>query len=147
MGYYINIEDSTFEIPADKLDDAYKAMCKLNESNEGKRGGSWPKPDPEPSGPHDGVWFAWMPWNYPEVCKDAQAIFEELGFYTHLDEEDGSLHIDGYDNKAGNEDLFLEAVSRFATGYITWRGEEGEQWMEEYGNESPTYKNGRVVYE
>jgi hypothetical protein len=137
MGYYVSIEESTFMIPAENLDAAYEDMCVLNYTvpNSQKQGGSYPGKDKAPEyGPHKSCWFSWMEWNYHETCKDAEKILQELGFYTHTD-EDGNLHIDGYDSKTGQEDLFLKSICSLAKGYIVWKGEEGEYWGETYGGD------------
>jgi hypothetical protein len=135
MGYYVSIEESTFMIPAENLDAAYKAMCQLNFTvpNSQKRGGSWPGKDNAPEfGPDKSTWFSWMEWDYHETCKDAGAILTKLGFYTEYDEA-GNLHIRGYDSKTGQEKLFLESICTLANGYIVWTGECGEYWGETYG--------------
>lgn len=118
MGYYVEIEKSTAVIPAANLDRAYQKMCALNTTHDHKkRGGS----------NHGGRWFSWMDANYPETCPDAAAVLEALGFETHY-ADNGDLHIDGYDNKSGQEDLFLHTIADDVTGEIEWRGEDGERW-------------------
>ena len=106
MGYYTKITDSTLTIPADNLEPAYQAMCKLNWNNSIKNGGRYPKnPDADDSAPRDDKWFSWMDWNYHETCSDAKSILEALGFETEL--TDDGLVIFGYDSKTGNEDVFI----------------------------------------
>lgn len=142
MGYYVSIEESTFQIPVENLDAAYKAMCELNYTvpNRQKRGWSSPGRDEAPEyGPHKCCWFSWMSWNYHETCKSAAGILEEVGFYTSID-KNGNLHIEGYDSKTGQEDLFLKAISTLSKGYIVWKGEEGEIWGETYGGEEVVVK-------
>jgi hypothetical protein len=143
MGYYVSIQESTFTIPAENLDAAYHEMCKLNHfvPNSQKHGGSWPGKDNAPEyGPHKCTWFSWMQWNYDETCKDADAILQELGFYTSYDDE-GNLNIDGYDSKTGQENLFLKSICSLAKGYIVWKGEEGEVWGETYGGDKVIVKH------
>ena len=143
MGYYVSIEESTFTIPVENLDAAYKAMCELNYTvpNSQKRGGSYPGKDKEPEyGPHKCCWFSWIDWNYNETCTSADDILQQLGFYTYIS-ENGNLHIDGYDSKTGQEDLFLKAISTLSKGYIIWKGEEGEVWGETYGGEKVIVKS------
>lgn len=137
MGYYVSIEQSTFTIPAENLQSAYDKMCELNHTvpNTQKRGGSYPGKDKAPEyGPDKNSWFSWMEWNYHETCENAEEILDALGFYISYDDE-GNLHIDGYDSKAGQEDLFLKSICSLAKGYIVWRGEEGEVWGETYGGD------------
>ena len=143
MGYYVSIEESTFTIPVENLDAAYKAMCELNFTvpNSQKRGGSHPGKDKAPEyGPHKCCWFSWMDWNYDEKCKNAEEVLQEVGFYTYIS-ENGNLHIDGYDSKTGQEDLFLKAISTLSKGYIIWKGEEDEVWGETYGGEKVIVKS------
>lgn len=145
MGYNVTIKQSTFQIPANNLNEAYDKMCQLNFTvpNTQKRGGSWGGPDGKDSapeyGPHKASWFSWMEWNYHEVCKDADDILQALGFYTRYD-ENGDLHVEHYDSKSGQEELFLSAISSLAKGYIVWEGEDGSIWGETYGGDDVIVK-------
>lgn len=138
MGYYVNIQESTFMIPVENLDTAYEKMCQLNFTvpNSEKGGGSWggkmSKDNAPQCGPYQAAWFSWMDWNYHETCSDANEILERLGFETHTD-ENGNLFIDYYEGKTGQESLFLESISSLSKGYIIWKGEQDELWGETYG--------------
>ena len=107
-------------------------MCELNNHNELKRGGSFPRE--EKDGPHDGVWFSWMDWNYPETCENAAAIIEQLGFTFTM--TDIGLEFLYYDNKTGAEDVFLMALAPVLAStderapYFVWRGEDGTVWRQ-----------------
>lgn len=146
MGYYVSASNSTWTIKKENLDKAYEAMCKLNWKNELKRGGRYPtNPDDPKDKPHEGVWFAWMPWNYHETCKDAQDILQKLGFETDYD-GDGNLVLGWYNNKAGNEDVFLKAIAPFSEGFIEWRGEDGYLWRDSVEDGIMISETGRVEY-
>lgn len=124
MGYYVKIMETNFRIPADKLDEAYTALCALNhDPNAHKSGGSYS------GGGKTEAWFSWMPTNYDETCKTAQAIFEELGFTTFV-EDDGALWLTDYDSKIGDEEQFLNAIKHLVPedAHIDWRGEDGAMW-------------------
>lgn len=122
MGYYVRIAKSTAFVPAKNLDRVYDIMCSLNETHDHKkRGGSWSDTK------RTGKWFSCMDENYPETCKDAQAILDRLGFETEYDDV-GNLHLVAYDNKMGQEDLFLKSICTNAIGKIDWIGEDGETW-------------------
>lgn len=125
MGYYITLTGSSFTIPKEELDDAYKALCELNKQLVMKRGGSY-----GPLG-RTGVWFAWMDSDYPSKCKNAEEVFNALGFETS-ETSAGELSLDYYDSKAGDEDYFLDAVTPFVDpgSTLEWRGEDGEMWRD-----------------
>jgi len=126
MGYYVNIIESTARIPAENLARVYEIMCSLNDTCDHlKHGRSFS------GGKQTGKWFSWMDANYPKVCKDAQAILEMLGFETEYN-KDGDLFLVGYDQKTGQEDLFLEAIENYVVGEINWVGEDDEQWTTEF---------------
>ena len=68
-----------------------------------------------------------MDENYPETCEDAQAVLEQLGFSTEYNDA-GDLLLTGYDNKTGQEALFLKAIEEDGVGFIVWEGEDGKTW-------------------
>jgi hypothetical protein len=132
MGYFVTLEQTNAYIPSNKLDEAYAIMCELNNHNELKRGCAFPRE--EKDGPHDGIWFSWMEWNYPETCNDAAAIISELGFTFNEDEE--GLKFVHYDNKTGAEDEFIRALAPVLAStdedapQFVWRGEDGATWRQ-----------------
>lgn len=125
MGYWVNLLDADFVIPADKLDEAHRGMCELNKLPDNMKGGG--------GRDRDGNWhahFSWMDENYDQKLGTAKEILTELGFDTTV-REDGSLSLLDYDNKAGDEDLFIKVCSAFVKdgSFMQWKGEEGETWM------------------
>jgi hypothetical protein len=134
MGYYVTLEGNNAYIRKDKLDEAYAILCELNQHNELKRGGSFPR-DEEIAGPHEGVWFSWMEWNYPETCADAAAILGQLGFELE-DDGNGGISFLFYDNKTGSEDVFIAALAPVLSSgdddapWFEWRGEDGAHWRQ-----------------
>lgn len=140
MGYYVTLEESTFTLPTDELDEAYRRMCNLNERDDLKNGGSYS------GGKMTAKWFSWMPENYPETCENADSIFRELGFQTEQSAE--GLKLVGYDSKTGQEELFLQAVCDLAAAdsRMYWIGEDGQRWMYEYGGERPVCYEATVNY-
>ncbi len=126
MGYYVEIVKSDAVIPADRLQSCYEKMCALNQTHDNeKRGGSWS------NGKQSSKWFSWMDANYPETCKNSKDIFEQMGFETQYS-KNGDLLIIGYDNKMGQEDLFMKAIENDAIGTIHWRGEDGNEWTTQF---------------
>lgn len=143
MGYYVHVRESNAIIPAENLDEAYRRMCALNVTHDHlKRGGSYS------GGRMTAKWFSWMDENYPETCKDAAEILEALGF--ECDSTDaGGLDVMYYDNKSGQEDLFISAIADlFVPGsFIHWQGEDGEQYRWEFDEGGMTVKNATLIWE
>ena len=130
MGYYIRLAKSTAIIPAANLDRAYQKMCALNVTHhDQKRGGSYA------DGKQTAKWFSWMDENYPDICVDAQAVLETLGFHTEYNDR-GDLLLTGYDSKMGQEDLFLKAIENECVGEMQWVGEDGDIWMTEFAGDT-----------
>ncbi len=124
MGYYVQIISADCRILAEHLDAAFEAMKALNhQPGIVKNGGSWV------GGKQTYSCFSWMDADYDEKCKDAAEILSELGFTTDA-ADNGDLAILYYDNKTGQEDLFLAAIAPFLNegAYIEWQGEEGSRW-------------------
>jgi hypothetical protein len=129
MGYFVEIRYADWMLPRKHYGEAYKRMCELNVTHHSvKRGGSFRKD--ENGIAHESKWFSWMSPNYPEILTTANEIFEELGFEINV--SDHGTEICGYDNKTGQEDLFLEACCPWASGYIVWNGEDADRWMDNY---------------
>lgn len=136
MGYYIDLEESHFFLPAENYDKAYEAMCLLNTTHDHlKNGGEWS------GGEQTAKWFSWMPANYPEVCPDAIAVLEQLGFEVICDEA-GIVNLH-YSSKAGQEELFLEAIAPYVEpgSYLIWRGEDGDRYGHKFADGQMTTHN------
>lgn len=136
MGYFVTITNSKFRVNKEHLDDAYKALCALNDRDDIKSGGTfggdgptYRDPRPEGMDHHPGKWFSWMPADYPKKYKSAAEILEGLGFALTADAEGNIIGIE-YDSKIGNEDHFFEELAPFveAGSFIEWRGEDGAEW-------------------
>lgn len=126
MGYYVNIVKSDAVIPQENLQLCYEKMCALNVTHDHKKtGGSWQ------DGKQVNKWFSWMDADYPNTCKDAKAVLEQMGFDAEYNDK-GDLLIVGYDNKMGQEDLFLKAIENEAIGSILWNGEDGSRWTTQF---------------
>lgn len=142
MGYNIRIIDSNFAIPYDYLDHAYKALCELNAKDELKRcgvhsGKLYEKPQDSTSvSTNPNNWFSGMEWNYDETCKNTEEILHALGFETEI-LQSGDLEIVGYEDRMGDEDIFLKALSPFIEydgSYIMWLGEDLCTWKNVFEN-------------
>lgn len=148
MGYYVTLNSTNAYIPNDKLDEAYTILCALNQDNSLKRGGRWPRT--EQDGPHSGVWFSWMDWDYPETCKDAAAIIAQLGF--EFTEDGDGLWFYAYDNKTGAEDVFLAALAPVLASsddeapQFVWQGEDGAAWRQIVIDGVMQSQSGRLTF-
>jgi hypothetical protein len=154
VGYFIRTEEVKFFLPVSTFDEAYKRMCDLNQRDDlksgGRHGGENDANSPRPKGMnyHPSKWFSWMQPNYPEMLKTTPEILTSLGFDLDF-ADDGSIAYLSYDNKIGQESLFLESlVGLIEEGsYIVWRGEDGEMWKEIFHKDKVETLSARVVFE
>lgn len=126
MGYYVKLNrKSDASIDWSKKEEILAIFKKLNEPefNELKSGGSYS------GGKQTAFWYSWMPESFDEFT-DAEQVIEQLGFtYEIRQTESGPrLFLKHYDNKCGQEELFLRAIAHFMTGKLIWVGEDGEIW-------------------
>lgn len=138
MGYYVNLktDQSEFFLAKENFAEAYEAMVKLNDLDHMKRGGSWggegiSKDDERPAGMdhHPARWFSWMQSDYPNHYKTTPEILEGLGFQLSYD-ADGNINGLNYDDKTGQEDLFIGAIAHLVRdgSRLVWQGEDGTVW-------------------
>lgn len=133
MGYYVEILSSDFTIPYSNIEEAYRRLIALNDRDDLKRGGNWGGeydarlPRPEGFDYHPGKWFSWMYADYPARCNSLRDIFIQLGFTVDIN-DNGDLILSEYDNKTGQEDMFLDEIIDLTTGEINWRGEDDALW-------------------
>lgn len=150
MGSYTHkITNSEFFIPKENFEEAFNAVCELNNDNSIKRGGHWPiaEGDENVKGPHPKYWFSWMDWNYTETCETIVEVFEQLGFDVHENDE-GIISI-WYDNPIGQEELFLQAIVPYVQdgSYLDWQTDDGCLYRHIYENGEMVKKEGRVVWD
>lgn len=124
MGYYVRLTEAHFAIP--EREDVLQALKDLNHRTDVKKyGGSWG------AGGQTEAWFSWMPGNYDETVTSVQEVFDLLGFETEV--KDGLVYLTDYDNKTGQEDLFIETVAPFVNegSYLVWCGEDNAMYRHE----------------
>jgi len=117
MGYFVQLIDADFGVP--ETTEVLAAIHRMDTDwHELKRGGSY-----GPNG-REHSWFSWMPGL--QSLHTVQDVFEALGFEVYV--KDGKVYLNGYDNKTGQEELFLAAVAPFVDddSFTSWRGEDGE---------------------
>lgn len=134
MGYYVHAIDSTAEIPACNLEEAYTVLCELNAHNDLKIEGHYRTPIERPADSKSlstdpNRWFSKMPWNYDEQCHNAAEVLDLIGFYADY-RPDGSLWFYEYEQQTGQEVLFIRAIAHLVKPgtYIRWIGEEDQLW-------------------
>lgn len=157
MGYYVRTIEQDIFLPKVHFDAVYKEMCKLNDHDELKRGGGWggidssitsQSPRPEGMNYHPAKWFSWMDANYPETCLSMEEVLTSLGFELRFDDE-GNLIAMFYDNKTGQEELFIETMAPFMKdgSYIHWAGEDDYYWETRFESGAIIEKVGRIIYD
>jgi hypothetical protein len=145
VGYFVKIVDSSYYIPAENVEEAYKRFIQLNDDDMIKRGGGGHNEwnvgmyDPRPEGLnyHPAKWFSWMDLDFPSTCQNASEVLIALGFDIMTGEDGEGIFITGYDNKSGQEDIFLDAIYDLSRGVINWIGEDYQTWSTVAGE----YKN------
>ncbi len=141
MGYYVTLIETNAYIACEDQPRGYELVCEINNHHAGKVGMLNHCDTPSP---HEGEWFSWMPWNYPDLCDTLADVLQEVGFDTYTD-VDGNLHIRGYDKKTGCEEYFLQALAPVLRGgfgqpvHMAWVGEDHTMWAYAI-EESPTGK-------
>lgn len=134
MGYYVKLEESDFTIP--EREDVLAALREMPKKyHDLKRGGNGTD-----------KWFSWMSDEEIENATSVEAIFRSLGFETMS--EDGQFVLVGYDNKMGQEDLFLAVVAPFVSedSYTEWTGEDGMRWRYVVQNEKLHVQSSTVAW-
>ena len=153
MGYYTT-QTGTVTIATRDERVAVEALKGLNHNHEDKRGGSYSyrKALEEGIDPYEVRWYSWMPSRYHENgdIRTVGDVLEMLGYeVTVRTDGNDAVYTVAYDNKTGQEDVFLNRLADFATVNIEVVGEDGDKWKWE--NSSPGHalmvRSGHVVYD
>ena len=135
MGYYVDLVEADFTIP-----ESEEVLAALREMPikymSLMRGGSSTQ-----------SWFSWMNNEDIENAPTAQSIFESLGFECSS-RGDKTFDLIRYNNKTGQEDLFLAVVAPFVTedAYTEWRGEDGELWRYTVKGKKLTVQSSTIAW-
>jgi hypothetical protein len=138
MGYYVTLDFSTVQIPLSAEKAALEAVHRLDTvADHLKQGGSYG------NGKTIDKWFSWMPKDLSTITT-LQDLLDTLGFRTHVT-HDNAIHVDGYENKLGQEELFFFALAPFIQSSIAgndwfgkmpatmeWTGEDGSKYKWEF---------------
>ena len=121
MGYFVTITSADFLIP-----DTPEVLSAIHEMDTKfdaiKCGGSYgPESKTEKC-------FSRMPKNLSDFTT-VRDVFKALGFDVS-DADNGGFYLQGYNNKTGQENLFLAVVAPFVEdgSYTEWLGEDGERY-------------------
>jgi hypothetical protein len=143
MGYYVQIRNADFIIP--DTEGVLNALRELNKRDDLKRGGVYT------GGEMTERWFSWMPagWENSESVADIfgpNGLGFEVAHYSDTDENNKVtntwVRLDLYDNKSGQEELFLATVAPFVRpgSFIEWVGEDNTMWRDYVGIDHLLYR-------
>lgn len=140
MGYYINIDDADFCVPTESLDAAMNALRELDKRGELKVRTYFADGHYAPS--H----FMWMPSDWAETTTSLRDFLALARF--ECSEDDDGLRIFGFNSKAGDERLFLNAIAPFVRdgSYIIWLGEDGAKWRDRFADGKMLSSEARIVW-
>lgn len=140
MGYYVNIDDADFCVPTENLDAAMNALRELDKRGELKNRTYFADGSEAPS--H----FSWMPKDWAETTTSLRE-FLALARFECGEDEDG-VYIFGFNSKAGDERLFLNAIAPFVRdgSYIIWLGENGEKYRDRFADGKMLSSDARIVW-
>jgi len=125
MGYFIKAE-GVVSVPVDKEAAAVAALKALNHDHGMKRGGGGRSDDP-----YEVKWYSWVPPRYheDENLRTVGDVLEMLGFGVHSGVKAGiNVYSVDYDNKTGQEHVFLNAIAKYGHVVIEVKGEDGAMW-------------------
>ena len=124
MGYYITAE-GTIEMPRSLHDEALHALKMLNYQHEMKRAGTYPKT----GDPFVDYRYSWMPERWHETVKTVTEVLDLVGFHVDKHRKAGlDVYTLVYDNKTGQEDVFLNCLADYAQVDVEFTGEDGLRW-------------------
>lgn len=148
MGYYIQMRDSRFHVPAENKDAALEAMRAMwapeaVEAND-PRGGQWD------GGKLIRRWYSWM--NGTSLGNGTCSSFEEgmtdWRYPVTVDDKGNVIGIDFEGEKLGDEDHLWKAIAPFVTpdSYIEMSGEDGDFWRWYFDGSTVVEQAGKVEY-
>jgi hypothetical protein len=119
MGYFVRVTHSTTVIPLAVKDEVLKIWKDLNHPrfNHKKLGGDG----------GNSKWYSWMDEDYDLTVQSCDDVLYMLGFQFEVI-ADGSILVQGYDNKSGQEEFFFSSVAHLIEGGMEWAGEDGEKF-------------------
>jgi hypothetical protein len=124
MGYYINAH-GTITMPRSLEAEALNGLKMLNYDHDAKRGGIMGNPEAT----FATRWYSWMPERWHEQVESVDEVLELLGFEITKSRQAGlNVYTLTYDNKTGQEDVFLNRLAEYAQVDIEVVGEDGQRW-------------------
>jgi hypothetical protein len=124
MGYYIT-GHGHITIPRSLEDEALHALKMLNYDHEAKRGGLLGNPEAT----FETRWYSWMPERWHEKVTSVEQVLELVGFGVDKTRKAGlDVYTLTYDNKTGQEEVFLNCLADYAQVDVEFTGEDGLRW-------------------
>ena len=124
MGYYISAE-GVIEMPRSLESEALHALKMLNYDHEAKRGGILGNPEAT----FETRWYSWMPERWHDDVASIGDVLELVGFGVDKSRMAGlDVYTLTYDNKTGQEEVFLNRLADYAQVDVEFTGEDGLRW-------------------
>lgn len=140
MGYCMHMEQSTFSMPRANKGEAFRRMRALGQRDDLKSGGSYR------NGKVISRHFAWMAADFADHVHTVEDIFDVLRFPATEDASQNLVINDFDGEKVGDENVFFNAISDLATGYIEMVGEDGYHWRWVFGGEKLEEQAGTITF-
>lgn len=144
MGYYITAHGHV-TIPRSLESEALNALKMLNYDHEAKRGGVLGNPNAT----FETRWYSWMPERWHEDVASIGDVLELVGFEVGAARQAGLMvYTLDYDNKTGQEEVFLNCLADYAQVDVEFTGEDGLRWRWANAKAGAPLVNfdGEVVY-
>lgn len=107
MGYYMSLQDSSFEIKKNKISSAAKAIRSLD----------------------DGTRYSWVDNGFSKA-KSIEVLFAAWRFECERDANGDILYMVWDGEKSGDERVLFNAIAPYVEkgSFLEWHGEDGEMW-------------------
>lgn len=143
MGYYMDMQDCKFHIPAAHFADALSAIKALMHDTGAMHGGAWS------GGEKVERWYSWV--NNSAVL-EAETLADALSAWrwdAHLSDNGDVSYLYFRGEKAGQDDVLFRAIAPYVTSgsYVCMRGEDGALWRWYFEGGRCLEQEGKVFYE
>jgi hypothetical protein len=142
MGYYMDMTDCKFHIPASKFGAALQAIKDIMFENDDMHGGAFA------GGQMVERWYSWVNTDavmMSDTLEQALAAWRWRG-YTDANGDIDYLRFEG--EKSGQDNALFRVLAPYVTegSYVAMRGEDGALWRWYFDGNRCIEQEGRVVY-